>query len=64
MTRRSRTTRTSASSRRTRSRELKRFFEDYKTLENKQVTIEDFEGPFDAVKTIRQALVDYRGLKR
>lgn len=44
--------------------ELKRFFLDYKTLENKQVTIEDFEGPFDAVKTIRQALVDYKGLKR
>ena len=41
-------------------RELKRFFEDYKTLENKQVTVEDFEGPFEANKVIRAGLEGYR----
>jgi inorganic pyrophosphatase len=40
-------------------RELKRFFEDYKTLENKQVVVEDFEGPFEANKVIRAALQMY-----
>jgi len=44
--------------------ELKRFFLDYKTLEQKQVVIEEFDGPFEAVKTIRKALVDYKGLKK
>jgi inorganic pyrophosphatase len=43
-------------------RELKRFFEDYKTLENKQVTVEDFEGPFEANKVIRAALQMYAEL--
>jgi inorganic pyrophosphatase len=42
--------------------ELKRFFLDYKTLENKQVTVEDFDGPFEANQIIRQALADYRKL--
>jgi inorganic pyrophosphatase len=41
-------------------RELKRFFEDYKTLENKQVTVEDFEGPFEANKVIRAGIEGYR----
>lgn len=44
--------------------ELKRFFLDYKTLEQKQVVIEEFDGPFEAMKTIRKALVDYKGLKK
>lgn len=42
--------------------ELKRFFMDYKTLENKVVVVEDFLGPFEANKTIRQALEDYKKL--
>src|SRR5512135_3450792 len=44
--------------------ELKRFFEDYKTLENKSVTVEDFLGPFDAIKVIRQSVVDYKELMK
>ena len=45
-------------------RELKRFFEDYKALENKQVVVEDLLGPEDAVKIIRDALELYRRLRR
>ena len=44
-------------------RELKRFFEDYKTLEQKQVTVEEFEGPFEANKVIRAALEGYKKLR-
>jgi inorganic pyrophosphatase len=44
--------------------ELKRFFLDYKTLEHKEVKIEEFDGPFEAVKTIRKSLVDYQALRR
>jgi inorganic pyrophosphatase len=39
--------------------ELRRFFEDYKVLEKKQVIVEEFEGPFEANKILRNALVDY-----
>lgn len=42
--------------------ELKRFFEDYKTLENKKVHVSDFEGPFEANKVIREALACYQRL--
>ncbi len=42
--------------------ELRRFFEDYKTLENKRVEIEDFVGPFEAAKVIRASLQMYRDL--
>ena len=42
--------------------ELKRFFMDYKTLENKAVIVDDFLGPFEANKTIRQAIEDYKKL--
>jgi inorganic pyrophosphatase len=45
-------------------RELQRFFQDYKTLESKQVVIEDFFGPFEANKTIRAALVGYEELRK
>mgnify|MGYP000440839845 CR=1 FL=1 len=38
---------------------LKRFFEDYKILENKEVIIETFLGPEDARQTIREALKLY-----
>ncbi len=45
-------------------REMKRFFEDYKTLENKQVVVEDMLGPADAVRIVREALEMYRQLRR
>lgn len=41
-------------------RQVRRFFEDYKTLERKQVSVEDFLGPADAVRIIRDALESYR----
>ncbi len=41
-------------------RELQRFFEDYKALENKEVIIDHLRGHFDAVNTIRDALKMYR----
>ena len=45
-------------------REIKRFFQDYKTLENKQVVVEDFMGPEDAVQVVKEALELYRKLRR
>jgi inorganic pyrophosphatase len=45
-------------------REVKRFFEDYKALENKQVIVEDMLGPMEAVQIINKALEDYRRLRR
>jgi inorganic pyrophosphatase len=44
--------------------ELRRFFEDYKALEHKQVVVEDLLGPDDAVTIIRDALELYRKLRR
>ena len=43
--------------------ELRRFFLDYKTLENKEVIVEDFLGPFEANKAIRMGLEGYRKLR-
>jgi inorganic pyrophosphatase len=43
--------------------ELKRFFEDYKTLEHKQVTVQEFQGPFEANKVLREAMAGYRKLR-
>jgi inorganic pyrophosphatase len=40
-------------------KELERFFLDYKTLENKRVEVQDFEGPFEANRVIRQAIAVY-----
>src|SRR4051794_26010025 len=43
-------------------RQIKRFFEDYKTLEHKQVIVEDFMGPTEALKIVEDALEMYRRL--
>lgn len=40
--------------------ELRRFFEDYKTLENKIVIVEDFLGEADAKKCILEAIECYK----
>jgi len=45
-------------------REIRRFFQDYKVLENKMVEIEDFLGPAEALTIIREALDLYRKLRR
>jgi inorganic pyrophosphatase len=45
-------------------RQVRRFFQDYKTLENKQVIVEDFLGPDDALRVIADALEMYRRLRR
>jgi len=45
-------------------REVRRFFEDYKALENKQVVVEDLLGPTQAIEIIREALELYRRLRR
>jgi inorganic pyrophosphatase len=45
-------------------RELQRFFQDYKVLEHKEVHVEDLLGPDDAVRIIRDALEQYRQLRR
>src|SRR5690349_17179840 len=45
-------------------REIRRFFEDYKVLENKQVVVEDLMGPTDAFRIISEALDLYRQLRR
>ena len=45
-------------------REIRRFFEDYKTLENKQVIVENLLGPADAIRIIHEALELYRQLRR
>jgi inorganic pyrophosphatase len=44
--------------------EIRRFFEDYKVLEHKQVIVEDMLGVADAVRIIRDALDLYRRLRR
>jgi len=45
-------------------RQLRRFFEDYKTLEHKQVVVEDLLGPAAAIQIVRDALDMYRQLRR
>lgn len=45
-------------------REIKRFFQDYKVLENKTVVVEDILGPAEALAILRQSLDMYRKLRR
>jgi inorganic pyrophosphatase len=45
-------------------RQVRRFFEDYKILEHKQVVVQDLLGPDEAVDIIREALELYRKLRR
>jgi len=45
-------------------RELKRFFQDYKVLENKMVEVDDILGPKEAVEILRSSLDLYRRLRR
>ena len=45
-------------------REIRRFFQDYKVLEQKQVIVEEMLGVQDAVRIIREALELYRQLRR
>lgn len=45
-------------------REIQRFFEDYKLLENKEVVVEEMLGPADAVRIVRESLELYRKLRR
>jgi inorganic pyrophosphatase len=40
--------------------ELRRFFEDYKTLEHKMVEVDELLGPFEAAKAIRAGLQMYK----
>lgn len=40
--------------------ELRRFFEDYKALESKQVVVDELQGPFEAAKAIRAGLLGYQ----
>src|SRR5262245_33104323 len=41
-------------------RQVRRFFQDYKVLEDKEVVVEDLLGPDDAIAVIRDALAQYR----
>jgi inorganic pyrophosphatase len=46
------------------TKEIQRFFQDYKVLEHKQVEVEDFIGPEDAFEILRESLSLYRQLRR
>jgi inorganic pyrophosphatase len=42
---------------------VKRFFEDYKALENKKVKVEKFMGRYDALNIIEQSIKLYKDLR-
>jgi inorganic pyrophosphatase len=44
--------------------ELRRFFEDYKQLENKKVEVDELQGPFEACKIIRAGMQGYLDLTK
>jgi inorganic pyrophosphatase len=41
-------------------REIQRFFQDYKTLENKSVKVEEMGGAAEALRVVRAALELYQ----
>ena len=43
--------------------ELRRFFEDYKALENKKVVVDDFHDPEAALKILREGIEGYQTLR-
>jgi inorganic pyrophosphatase len=43
--------------------ELRRFFEDYKVLEHKEVEVQDFFGPVEAVDAVRESMARYRDVR-
>lgn len=43
-------------------KELKNFFEEYKKLENKSVSVEDFQNATLAKEVVNNSIVDYRKL--
>jgi inorganic pyrophosphatase len=45
-------------------REIQRFFEDYKALENKEVVVEGMQERDEAIEILRNGLVMYRQLRR
>jgi len=45
-------------------RQIKRFFQDYKVLENKEVVIDDIMGKDEAIKVMGESLSMYRKLRR
>jgi inorganic pyrophosphatase len=40
--------------------EIRRFFSDYKVLENKLSEVSDFAGPDEAIRVLRASLLEYR----
>lgn len=43
--------------------ETKRFFQDYKQLEHKEVVVDQFSGPFEAHRAIREGITGYAKLR-
>jgi len=42
--------------------ELRRFFEDYKMLEQKKVEVDELQGPYEAARVIRASIQGYKDL--